>query len=126
MEKISKTKKKMPPMTICHTVTNTHYTMRKKRSSGSNNKVKGQVWLPRDAAYAAQHTWWFSRAGTWFSVPPMFFILILINQSKKINLPLMVLKITKKNLFESMKKLLDPWIAFWTFEGKCIFSFYVN
>jgi hypothetical protein len=43
-----------------------------------------------------------------FHVPPMFFILILINQSKKINLPLMVLKITKKNLFESMKKLLDP------------------
>jgi hypothetical protein len=31
-----------------------------------------------------------------FHVPPMFFILILINQSKKINLPLMVLKITKK------------------------------
>lgn len=35
--------------------------------------------------------------------PTMFFILMLIDQPKKINLPLMVLKITKKPLWKYEK-----------------------
>lgn len=35
--------------------------------------------------------------------PTMFFILMLIDQPKKINLPLMVLKITKKRLWKYEK-----------------------
>jgi len=48
----------------------------------------------------------FNALARGYHVPPMFFILILIDEPKKINLPLMVLKITKKK--KPMKKLLDP------------------